>query len=102
MRLSKVENALIRSLRHRKLSATVGCGCGEKLRERGATHAAVEAAQQASPDHFDRGRQDGSALQPDAGDPACSLIRRRGQRSISVGCGLAPLITLRPTGRSGH
>ena len=106
MRLSKTENALIRSLQQDRLLAerverlmsipAIGpitaltwaleigevqrfssikkavsygglCGDQHSSADRVATHAAVEAAQQASADHADRGDQDGTALQPDAG-----------------------------------
>jgi hypothetical protein len=41
--------------------------CGEEFRQHGATHAAVETAQQAFTNHLDRGREDGPAVQPGAG-----------------------------------
>ena len=41
--------------------------CGEEFRQHGATHAAVQTAQQTFTNHLDRGGQDGPALQPEPG-----------------------------------
>jgi len=42
--------------------------CGEEFRQHGATHAAVETAQQTLTNHADRGGKDGAALQPELSD----------------------------------